>query len=508
MQVRFLTLLAMFGIAIALGTASLFAGAIERLPPPGKPQATRPVFASMIDEVTAKISAGNLAPEALALAYVERAGLYYAQGSLERAIADYRTALGLVPEGTPLSTGIHRLLINIYEAAGERAKAIAECDLLIRLAPESYGIYLQRGGLYSKDGRYDNAIADFRTAIALQPYNAAAYQARARALARKGEYDKALADFDTVVHLAPDLFWPRYERAWVLGAEGKRMASMRAYCAVAGHVYAVLFRELVHAYEAPRIAELQSHAEDAVARWELDVAIGDYTEIIRKEPKAYDQYLRRGDLYLWDGQTERAFTDFRAAVRLAPNAADPHRYLGDGYAHIFQFERAIPELDLAIRIEPERAELYRSRGLVEFAQARYARAAGDFERANKLNPNDAYVVIWLHLTRIRLGLNDAEELRRNVQTAPREAWPAPILLFFTGELTEERVAALATAQADYWTDRNQRCEADFYLGLARLDRGDRKAALPLLQSAARACHPGFVEFTSAAWELHRIGESS
>jgi tetratricopeptide (TPR) repeat protein len=497
----------MFVIAIALGGVSLFAGALERLPPPEKPRETRPLLDTMIDEATAKISAGNLAPEMLALAYVERAGLYYAQGNLDRAIADYRTVLGLVPEGTPLSTSIHRLLINIYEAAGERVKAIAECDFLIRAAPESYAIYLQRGSLYSRSGQYDNAIADFRSAIGFRPYTYFAYQARARAYARKGEYDKALADFETVVRLEPDLFWPRYERAWVLGAEGKRLASMRAYGAVVGHVYGVLFREVVHAYKAPRIAALESHAEDAVSRWDLDVAIADYTDIIRKEPNAYHQYLRRGELYLWDSQIENAFSDFNAAVRLAPNAADPHWYLGNAYGHVFQFEKAIPEFDLAIRIQPERADLHRSRGLAEFAQAQYAKAATDLEKALKLNPSDAYVVIWLQLTRVRLGLDDADELRRNALSIPRDAWPAPIMLFLMGEMAEERVQALATEPADYWTDRNQRCEADFYLGLTRLDRGHRKAALPLLQNAARACHPGFVEFTAAAWELHRTAES-
>jgi hypothetical protein len=70
-----------------------------------------------------------------------------------------------------------------------------------------------------------------------------------------------------------------------------------------------------------------------------------------------------------------------------------------------------------------------------------------------------------------------------------------VLAFYAGKLGEAELLARA--------DRQQRCEANAYLGEEKLSRGDAPAAAQAFESALRDCAPGDIEKALATYELQQ-----
>jgi lipoprotein NlpI len=62
----------------------------------------------------------------------------------------------------------------------------------------------------------------------------------------------------------------------------------------------------------------------------------------------------------------------------------------------------------------------------------------------------------------------------------------------------------AAADGEAEQQRDQKCEADFYIGEWTLADADSAAALSSLKSAAAACPHNFIEFSGAQSELKRM----
>jgi tetratricopeptide (TPR) repeat protein len=77
--------------------------------------------------------------------------------------------------------------------------AVAACSRLIARNPKSPVAYKNRGVAYSGKGDYDRAIADYDLVVRLAPTEAAAYYDRGSVYGRKGDYDRAISDFDRAV---------------------------------------------------------------------------------------------------------------------------------------------------------------------------------------------------------------------------------------------------------------------------------------------------------------------
>ena len=82
-------------------------------------------------------------------------------------------------------------------------------------------------------------------------------------------------------------------------------------------------------------------------------------------------------------------------------------------------------------------------------------------------------------------------------------WPLPLIQFYLGKLSETEVRRAALSP-DSWTERGQRCEADFYIGEWRLLHGDRSAARQLFERALAECPIYFIEYEILPVELKRL----
>jgi tetratricopeptide (TPR) repeat protein len=112
-------------------------------------------------------------------AILSRARANWHLGRPEQALADYDSAINLLPKYPPYA----------YVARGQYYKchrlfelAISDFSEAIGLSPHDGTLLLERGNAYLRKGDLSQAIQDFTDAIQAEPKNYMAYQSRARAL--------------------------------------------------------------------------------------------------------------------------------------------------------------------------------------------------------------------------------------------------------------------------------------------------------------------------------------
>jgi tetratricopeptide (TPR) repeat protein len=184
-----------------------------------------------------------------------------------------------------------------------------------------------------------------------------------------------------------------------------------------------------------------------------------------------------------------------------------------------RFTRALAMLeglDAAGKL-PEQRKLWldRARGKVALIHSRQARAAlyaGDLSLALdeisialKLDPSNAYSVLWRHIIRARRGDDDRAELAADAARLDSAIWPWPVVALFTGTKTPDLVRADALSGKDDKTRTGQICEADFYTGMFAVEKGATEEARQLLAAALKGCPPDFMEYEGARQELKRLG---
>ena len=90
---------------------------------------------------------------------------------------------------------------NAKQALGRHEDAIADYNEAIRLKPDLAGAYSNRGNPKAALGRHEDAIADYNQAILLKPDYAKAYMNRGVAKRALGLKDEARKDFETALGL-------------------------------------------------------------------------------------------------------------------------------------------------------------------------------------------------------------------------------------------------------------------------------------------------------------------
>jgi lipoprotein NlpI len=239
------------------------------------------------------------------------------------------------------------------------------------------------------------------------------------------------------------------------------------------------------------------------AKREFDRAIADYDAAIRLNPKYADAYYNRGNAWSSKGEHDRAIADYDMAIRLNPK--DAAAYSGRAFELVAKgdYAKALADYDAAVGLDPKSSTLYLARGRLHFYSGDYSRAVADLERSMKLDDNN-YTALWLYLARKRAGAANAEEqLENETRTTRGGAWPSTVIVFYLGRTDAGSVMAAAT-DSDPRRNREQRCEANFYVAHWHLLRKENERAVALLREAQSGCPRDFLEHEGAVAELRRL----
>ena len=345
-----------------------------------------------------------------------------------------------------------------FAATDEPDKAIADYSKAIKLAPAYGPAYLNRGNVYSDQGRLDEAIAEFDMLIKVFPDYVLPYNSRGAAYYRKGEYDKAIADFNAAVRLKPDYVNAFWNRARAYGGKGDLKQALADFDA------AIRFKP-----KEPEIFVDRARTREALK--DIPGAIADLGTAIELDPKVPLPYNQRGNVHFDGGEIDQAIADYDQAIRLAPTYPDP----------------------------------VTSRGRIElFHRNNPAAAANDLATGVRLDPKDVYAAIWLHIARSRAGTQDHAEFAANAEKLGAGEWPWPVVQLFLGSATPDAVLSAAKTADKEQTRQEQLCEANFYLGMFRLEKKAPDEAKTFIAADADKCPADMLEKSAAKAELARL----
>ena len=99
-----------------------------------------------------------------------------------------------------------------YESMGIRDKALADFDTAIALLPRFPNSYIYRGLIWTFEREYDRAIDDFLRARLLSPKDPLIFNNLAGAYEKKGDLDRAIESYDEAVRLHPGYAEAYYNR--------------------------------------------------------------------------------------------------------------------------------------------------------------------------------------------------------------------------------------------------------------------------------------------------------
>ncbi len=275
---------------------------------------------------------------------------------IARARFDYAEALRLLDRAArfhPASAEILTEYGAIYLAAEEPRRARAYFDKAARLVPDSTAIGLGRAGVDLLERDYRSSEARLRRLIADNPLSARAHAMLARVLLENNDAREAARSAEKAIAIEPfdtdGLYTLAFAKATERKAKEVRALSERVIAldpfnagarrllsqyldGRAGLEQKVVERARIH-FERGRALKHEGRTSEALSELEAALAL---------EPRYYRALVAVGDVWLREGDYERAATAARLALAVDPAGARAHLELS--YAHYGMQERARIEI--------------------------------------------------------------------------------------------------------------------------------------------------------------------
>lgn len=125
--------------------------------------------------------------------------VYFQQGKLPEAVAEYQNALQLEPENMKAKFN----LASAYIETGQLEDAQKLMEEYVRKNPLHAGGHSILGLIYSLQGNYEQAIAEFRESIRLVPGNTNVYYQLAETYEKAGNLEQARAYYQKTLDYNP-----------------------------------------------------------------------------------------------------------------------------------------------------------------------------------------------------------------------------------------------------------------------------------------------------------------
>jgi tetratricopeptide (TPR) repeat protein len=378
-------------------------------------------------------------------------------GNTDEAIRLFTRALSLGQLTRQNQAVTLNLRGRAYLNRGQIDVALEDLNDSLKLMDNADARY-NRATIYLDQYRFDDCIDDLTRAMALGGQGADVYATRGQAYVYTGQLDLALKDLNDAIARQP--------------------------------TYGFAYRTRGHAY--------MNLNQD-------DKAIADETKAISLDPKDVEAYWLRAYAYRYRKHAmDKAIADYTRALAIQPSDIANRTSRAEAYEQTGRNDLAAADYDALIQFNPRGPFGYQARGRLNLILGRNAAAAADLARAIALKPTDPYTVLWLHLARERAGTDDQAELQANITKLDRAAWPAPVLSFIAGKITDDELLA-AAAKGEGAAKPTRACEALIVLAQDDLFKGRKTEGLLRLERAQQICAPETPEAHLARADLIRNG---
>jgi tetratricopeptide (TPR) repeat protein len=250
----------------------------------------------------------------------------------------------------------------LFEMA-QIAKAMAEFQQAIELAPDCAPAYIGRGSVYRVMGDLTNARADLERALEIMPEVGAAYVGRGLIACLQQEDGRSDLERGMVL-LERQMPLDYHTIGQARAAAGNREAALAAYSAA-------IQRHPHSAISYQNRGNLQRDLGD------IDAAIADYDRALAIAPDFALIYNNRGILHDERGDAVSAILDYTQAIDRAPDFAIAYNNRGNVYKDIQDYRRAIEDYDRALALQPNLTITYYNRSISKSALQDYSAAIQD-----------------------------------------------------------------------------------------------------------------------------------
>jgi tetratricopeptide (TPR) repeat protein len=342
---------------------------------------------------------------------------------------------------------------------------------------------------------FSAAIIDFSKALELDPNCIQCFSSRSWAKLRLGDSEGAEADATEAIRLDSNRAFAYFERAIARTDRGN------LHGALADINRAIELRP--NDARADELYYLRGDIEVLLA--DLDSALRDFDRAVEIGGTA-GGYLRRASVRAAKGDLDGALADCKVAIE--KDGANYHAY--SERAHIKaagnDLEGSLSDFNQAARLETNSANVLSCRGLTKQRAGDLKGAIADFQLAVQLNPtNHDYGSINLWVAQSRIG----EEKKANEQLSEYLAvrrkskapdWPLSIMHFLLGKITEKEMEEAARSAVPA-TEKKQKCECYYYLGMKRQIEGNKYEALAAFRKCVETRRITMCEFGAAQLEI-------
>ncbi|RED15696.1 Tfp pilus assembly protein PilF [Parasphingopyxis lamellibrachiae] len=139
-----------------------------------------------------------------------------------------------------------------------------------------------------------------------------------------------------------------------------------------------------------RIEEIGDDQAYIVAPQDYSMSSAERTALIETEPTTAADYIRRGFLFITEGQFEQAATDFGEAANLEPENAEALAHYGLALVYRNRLDEAQVALDRAVALDPENFVVHQSFGLLHMANNRPEAAIEAYGRSLEISAENFF----------------------------------------------------------------------------------------------------------------------
>jgi Flp pilus assembly protein TadD len=173
-------------------------------------------------------------------------------------------------------------------------------------------VHIKRGEAYIMKEDRERALPEYEEGITLDPTNWEGYNGRGTLLFKLNQVDRAFADYNKATELNPKHLWP-----WINRCEGLTILGRFEEAADQCNKMIQLLAE-----QGGRWSGISARGILNLKWKKLDLAIADFNESLRRDPKDSTSLYGRGLAKQKKGDKPGASADMNAAVALNPTIAE------------------------------------------------------------------------------------------------------------------------------------------------------------------------------------------
>lgn len=344
-------------------------------------------------------------------------------------------------------------------------------------AGDDAGSHFRDGLVKMRTGDAQGALAAFDRALALLPDLADAVLARAEVLDGLGRSQEARPEYERARRLWSELPPGAADRRYLFRRHGHFAFEIEAY-------------ELVRNNVRSKILPQLAHGNALLARGRAAEALDSYERALKVNAKLPDALALKGEALLALGRHEEAIQIFDAVLAANPRDGETLNSRGIARAALGRLPEANDDWRRQLESLPQTSSA--ARACVAMRQSNYSVAFHEFELARVKEPANLYWLLY-RLTAGRLaGVQGATDTSH-----AGTGWPATLIAFHFGQVTEEALLGQANS-------RTRLAEARFQIGVAAV-AGNPAAARRHWREVVGNGAPSLIEYGAASNELARLG---